>query len=89
MSAELQGRAEGIVKSSQQTNARLREQTANTNQLVEFSQKLLEAVSVFKLPDTTQAPATQLHGGPASADSKEPADASVASFPDSQAVANA
>lgn len=87
MSSELRGRAEEIYKSTQGTNERLRAQTIHTNQLVEFSHKLLQAVSVFKLPDAGQMSATQLNreGANAAAD----AEASVAKFPDSKAAANA
>jgi twitching motility protein PilJ len=91
MSSELRGRAEQIVISSQGTNDRLREQTTDTNQLVEFSQKLLAAVSVFKLPEVTTDAGTRLHDKPDSADpnvAKAP-DSSVATFPDSKAVVNA
>jgi methyl-accepting chemotaxis protein len=91
MSSELRGRAEGIVKSNQGTNMQLREQTTNTNQLVEFSQKLLAAVSVFKLPDVTQASANELQGTPGSADSTRPGAkaVSIARFPESKAAVNA
>ncbi len=91
MSSELRGRAEGIVKSNQGTNLQLREQTTNTNQLVEYSQKLLAAVSVFKLPDVTQAPANELQGTPESADSTRPGAkaASIARFPEGKAAVNA
>jgi twitching motility protein PilJ len=91
MSSELRGRAEEIVKTSQGTNAQLREQTTHTNQLVEFSQKLLAAVSVFKLPDLSQAAVTEQHGGQAAAGAADPVavQASVSQFPDNKAVANA
>jgi len=91
MSSDLRGRAEQIVLGTQGTNDRLRAQTTDTNQLVEFSQKLLAAVSVFKLPDVTTAPGTQLSGAadsPASADATT-SDSSVANFPDSKAAVNA
>ena len=91
MSSELRGRAEQIVISSQGTNDRLREQTTDTNQLVEFSQKLLAAVSVFKLPEVTTDAGTRLHDKPDSADpnvAKAP-DSSVATFPDNKAAVNA
>ena len=94
MSSELRGRAEEIYSSSQETSEQLREQTRHTNQLVAFSQKLLEAVSVFKLPDTTEVAATELRGTPAAPKSKEPkesaaSDTSVARFPDNKAAVNA
>ena len=91
MSSELRGRAEQIVISSQGTNDRLREQTTDTTQLVEFSQKLLAAVSVFKLPEVTTDAGTRLHDKPDSADpnvAKAP-DSSVATFPDNKAAVNA
>jgi twitching motility protein PilJ len=91
MSSELRGRAEQIVISSQGTNDRLREQTTDTNQLVEFSQKLLAAVSVFKLPEVTTDAGTRLHDKPDSADpnvAKAP-DSSIATFPDNKAAVNA
>ena len=91
MSSELRGRAEQIVISTQGTNDRLREQTTDTNQLVEFSQKLLAAVSVFKLPEVTTDAGTRLHDKPDSADpnvAKAP-DSSVAKFPDNKAAVNA
>jgi twitching motility protein PilJ len=91
MSSELRGRAEQIVISSQGTNDRLREQTTDTNQLVEFSQKLLAAVSVFKLPEVTTDAGTRLHDKPDSADpnvAKAP-DSSVATFPDNKTAVNA
>ena len=91
VSSELRGRAEQILAGTQRTNDRLREQTTDTNQLVEFSQKLLAAVSVFKLPEVTDVLGTRLHGTPASAESIDAAasDASVANFPDNKAAANA
>ena len=91
MSSELRGRAEQIVISTQGTNDRLREQTTDTNQLVEFSQKLLAAVSVFKLPEVTTDADTRLHDKPDSATpnvAKAP-DSSVANFPDNKAAVNA
>ena len=89
MSTELRGRAEEIVKSTQGTNAQLREQTTHTNQLVEFSQRLLEAVSVFKLPDLSQGAATQMLNAPGAKPAGDDGDASVATFPDNKAAANA
>ena len=91
MSSELRGRAEQIVISTQGTNDRLREQTTDTNQLVEFSQKLLAAVSVFKLPEVTTDAGTRLHDKPDSADPNvaKTSDSSVAEFPDNKAAANA
>ncbi len=91
MSSDLRGRAEQIVTGTQETNDRLREQTTDTNQLVEFSQKLLAAVSVFKLPDVTAVPGTQLHGAtdsPAAAEATASA-SSAANFPDGKAAVNA
>lgn len=49
-SNELRNRAEEIEKSTRSTNQQLLEQTQYTEQLVEFSEKLLKAVSVFTLP---------------------------------------
>ena len=91
MSSELRGRAEQIVISTQGTNDRLREQTTDTNQLVEFSQKLLAAVSVFKLPEVTTDAGTRLHDKPDSADPNvaKTSDSSVANFPDNKAAVNA
>ena len=91
MSSELRGRAEQIVISTQGTNDRLREQTTDTNQLVEFSQKLLAAVSVFKLPEVTTDAGTRLHDKPDSADpnAAKTSDSSVANFPDNKAAVNA
>ena len=91
MSSELRGRAEQIVISTQGTNDRLREQTTDTNQLVEFSQKLLAAVSVFKLPEVTTDAGTRLHDKPDSADpnAAKTSDSSVAKFPDNKAAVNA
>ena len=91
MSSELRKRAEEIYESTQGTNEQLRAQSVHTGQLVGFSQKLLEAVSVFKLPDTRPAGATELRGKPASPESTQSAasDTSVAEFPDNKAAANA
>ena len=44
-------RAEAITASSQYTNEKLREQSAQTDNLVEYARGLLAAVRVFKLPD--------------------------------------
>ena len=85
MSSELRGRAEEIYKSTQGTNERLRAQTTHTNELVAFSQRLLEAVSVFKLPDLSQPATTMTNDAPMPAGVK----AEVAEFPDSKAAANA
>lgn len=50
-SNELRTRAQGIQKSSRETNAKLREQTKYTDNLVRYSEKLLQAVNVFTLPE--------------------------------------
>jgi len=84
MSSELRGRAEEIYKSTQGTNQQLREQTIHTDQLVEFSQRLLSAVSVFKLPEAGQAEAMM-----EASEHAQDADASVTEFPDNKAAANA
>ena len=44
-------RARRIHKTSLETNEQLREQTAHTIQLVEYAQGLLQAISVFRLPE--------------------------------------
>ena len=49
-SNELRTRAQGIQKSSRETNAKLKEQTKYTDNLVRYSEKLLHAVNVFTLP---------------------------------------
>lgn len=43
-------RAEGIRSNTQQTNEQLQEQSVYTDRLVEYSNALLEAISVFTLP---------------------------------------
>ena len=50
-SNELRSRAQGIQKSSRETNAKLKEQTKYTDNLVRYSEKLLRAVNVFTLPE--------------------------------------
>ncbi|HSS63921.1 MAG TPA: methyl-accepting chemotaxis protein [Gammaproteobacteria bacterium] len=50
-SNELRTRAQGIQKSSRETNAKLKEQTKYTDNLVRYSEKLLQAVNVFTLPE--------------------------------------
>jgi methyl-accepting chemotaxis protein len=50
-SNELRTRAQGIQKSSRETNAKLKEQTKYTDNLVRYSEKLLRAVNVFTLPE--------------------------------------
>ncbi|MDX1431692.1 MAG: methyl-accepting chemotaxis protein [Gammaproteobacteria bacterium] len=77
-SIELRTRAEEIAKSTQGTNEQLREQTTHTDELVVFSQRLLEAVSVFTLPDGTGG-ATRLDTGGGQA--------GVSSFTDGRAAA--
>jgi methyl-accepting chemotaxis protein len=52
-SNELRARAQGIQKSSRETNAKLKEQTKYTDNLVRYSEKLLQAVNVFILPERT------------------------------------
>jgi methyl-accepting chemotaxis protein len=47
----LKTRAERIEKSTELTSAELQEQTAQTNRLVEYAARLVEAVNVFKLPE--------------------------------------
>lgn len=76
ISNDLRGRAEGIQKSSRETNVKLREQTAYTENLVVFADKLLEAVKVFNLPERGDAESTQTNMRD-----------SVAVFRDSKAVA--
>jgi twitching motility protein PilJ len=53
----LRARAEEIQKSTRTTNAHLRQQMRYTDELVAFSERLLEAVSVFTLPSTGDATA--------------------------------
>lgn len=55
VSNELQGRYERIRESSQQTTARLTEQTKQTRQLVQYARRLLQAVQVFNLPGARSA----------------------------------
>lgn len=86
MSSELRGRAEEISKSSQGTNRQLREQTVHTDQLVEFSQRLLAAVSVFKLPDAAQSGAMVVD---AVTEDEPDSESSIGDFPDNKAAANA
>ncbi len=50
-SNELRTRAQGIQQSSRETNAKLKEQTKYTDNLVRYSEKLLQAVNVFTLPE--------------------------------------
>jgi methyl-accepting chemotaxis protein len=49
-SNELLTRAKAIQNSSQETSAKLEEQNADTNSLVEYAKSLIGAVRVFKLP---------------------------------------
>ncbi len=55
VSNNLQDRYERIRESSQQTTARLTEQTQQTRQLVQYARRLLKAVQVFKLPGASPA----------------------------------
>ena len=48
---ELRDRSELIKKSTQRTNTQLRDQSAQTDLLVKYSDDLLKAVGVFKLPE--------------------------------------
>lgn len=50
-SNELRARAQGIQKSSRETNTKLKEQTKYTENLVRYAEKLLQAVNVFTLPE--------------------------------------
>jgi methyl-accepting chemotaxis protein len=50
-SAALKDRAARIEKSTEITGSELQEQTVHTTRLVEFAGKLMEAVTVFKLPE--------------------------------------
>ncbi len=54
-SNQLRTRAQGIQKSSRETNAKLKEQTKYTDNLVGYSEKLLQAVNVFTLPTHASA----------------------------------
>ncbi|MDH3315513.1 MAG: methyl-accepting chemotaxis protein [Gammaproteobacteria bacterium] len=54
-SNQLRVRAQGIQKSSRETNAKLKEQTKYTDNLVRYSEKLLQAVNVFTLPAQASA----------------------------------
>ena len=63
-SQELVKRARRIHKTSLETNEQLREQTAHTIQLVEYAQGLLQAVSVFRLPEAADGKVTPLEQPP-------------------------
>jgi methyl-accepting chemotaxis protein len=54
-SNELRTRAQGIQKSSRDANAKLREQTTYTENLVVYSKRLLDAVHVFTLPEVERS----------------------------------
>jgi methyl-accepting chemotaxis protein len=58
-SNELRARAQGIQKSSRETNAKLKEQTKYTDNLVRYAEKLLQAVNVFTLPERLANPLEQ------------------------------
>ncbi len=50
VSNNLREQTEKVQKSTQETNAELKQQAAQTGSLVQFSKQLLESVNVFKLP---------------------------------------
>ena len=50
VSNSLRDKAMQVQKSTQETNAELKLQADQTNNLVEFSRQLIESVKVFKLP---------------------------------------
>jgi methyl-accepting chemotaxis protein len=77
-SNELRSRAQGIQKSSRETNAKLKEQTKYTDNLVRYSEKLLRAVNVFTLPE--QAASRKEQTGSHSRES-------ISVFPDKKVVA--
>ena len=49
---ELRDRSELIKESTQKTNTELRDQSEQTDLLVQYSDDLLQAVGVFTLPET-------------------------------------
>ena len=49
-SNEVREQATGIVNSTDETSKELRQQAEQTENLVDFSKRLLESVQVFKLP---------------------------------------
>ncbi len=51
---KLRDRAEVIKESTQKTNAELKDQSEKTDSLVEYAEGLLQAVSVFTLPEIEQ-----------------------------------
>jgi methyl-accepting chemotaxis protein len=50
VSNNLREQSEKVQKSTQETNAELKQQASQTGSLVQFSKQLLESVNVFKLP---------------------------------------
>jgi methyl-accepting chemotaxis protein len=50
VSNNLRVQTEKVQKSTQETNAELKQQASQTGSLVLFSKQLLESVNVFKLP---------------------------------------
>ena len=50
VSNTLREQSEKVQKSTQETNAELKQQASQTGSLVQFSKELLESVNVFKLP---------------------------------------
>jgi methyl-accepting chemotaxis protein len=50
VSNNLREQTEKVQKSTQETNAELKQQASQTGSLVQFSKQLLESVNVFKLP---------------------------------------
>jgi methyl-accepting chemotaxis protein len=56
LSNELREQAREIETSTQETSKGMKMQTAQTNRLVQFAANLVQAVSVFKLPQQTATP---------------------------------
>ena len=55
VSARLREAASGVQQSTQNTRARLDEQTTQTNRLVLHSKRLIDGIKVFKLPARQKA----------------------------------
>ena len=49
----LLSKAEEAQKSTEETNSEIKLQSDQTNNLVQFSQQLLESVNVFRLPEAS------------------------------------
>ncbi|MCB1742423.1 MAG: methyl-accepting chemotaxis protein [Gammaproteobacteria bacterium] len=83
-SAELRTRARDIIQSASEANARLKAQTELTDRLEVYSERLLEAVSVFTLPaqrlDDRLSDSLVIEGPGTASDSA--VDATVTLFPE-------